>query len=391
MIKKHRKSSNFVKPLVVLAIISLATIVYYSWPKPVPTAINYVGISSGTIDLSLTPSTLDITPNTESTLSLNIVAGANHVTGAQIEIVFDPDKLGVPTVTLGDFLPVNMESLKIEGGKITFAVAASPSSGGKTGSGVLATIRIKPDLVGITSLTFGQKTAVYATESADNLLKSASDASITISAALSSAEPSTAASIDKPAKPTGLRHNCFDGGNKITLRWDAVSGVDSYKLRLDQKDGDGDKSINGLKVTEGETTIIPDQKYSWWVHSTKDGVDSEEAKIDEIVCAKTVTTTVAADAPVPTSTPKSTPKPTVKATAKPSVKSSSKPSPSTTSTTTASIIPIESPRSIGSLNDIFKDADALETTAKSTTKPGFFQMLGLGWQAIFQQLAQIFK
>jgi hypothetical protein len=361
-----------------------------------PIDINQVGVTSGVVDLTLTPATSQVEPGGELILTLTANPGTYQVGDITVELTYDQTKVGTPILTQGSYLADKMGTPSVAGGKINFEYVA-PTSGLATGSGTVATIKLFPQGSGSTAIAFTDKTEVVVVDPAtnstvpSNMLKSAGSATITIGTAAASASPSTTPA--RPAKPTGLRHNCFDGGNKITLRWDAVSGVDSYKLRLDQKDGTGDKSIDGLKVTEGETAIIPDQKYSWWVHSSKDGVDSEEAKIDEIICAKsaTSTTTVSTPSPTPTPTPKSTVKPTIKTTPKPSVKSSAKPSPSTASTITASIIPIESPRSIGSLNDIFKDADALETTTKSTTKPGFFQMLGIGWQAIFQQLAQLFK
>jgi len=380
MPKKRRKSPPPNYRLLLIGTLILAVAFWYFKPATAPIGINYIGETTGATTLTLSPGAVSLNPNSESTLTLSINTGDVHVTGAQVELIYDPLKLGTPVVTPGDFLPNVLSAVKVGSGKITFTFAAPPSSGGKTGTGTLATLKIKPSVVGNSSLTFGDTSAVYALGSQANQLKLASDATITV----------TAPDPEKPAKPTGLRSNCLDNGNKITLRWDSVSGAGSYKLRMNQIDSDdGDKSTDGITSTEYQYSIVPGQKYSWWVHTTKNGVDSEEAKIDEVICTKPA----ASSTPTPTPTPKPTVKPTPKPTTKPSVK----PSPSTihdpqsTISPNASIIPVENTKSIGSLNDIFKDKNAVTNTSKSSSKPGFFQMLGLGWQAIFSQLAQIFK
>ncbi len=313
-------------PLLLVGGIIVAATAWYARPRPVPVNINVVGVANGTTTLSLSPSTLTLEPNTEATLTLTLDSPTTHVAGAQIQIMYDANKIGTPTVTLGSFLSTTLAGVKVEGGIITFTVGASPDSGGITGSGVIATIKIKPPIAGNSSLTFGEANQVYVTEATTNMLKSANNATINVASnvpasAPASASPSpspspspSAGNPQKPAKPTGLQSNCYDNGNKITLRWDAVSGANSYKLRLDQKDGNHDQSIDNIASTQYDLTIIPDQTYSWWVHTTKNGLDSEEAKIGEVLCHKTT----ASATPTPTSTPTATPKPTVKPTAKPS-------------------------------------------------------------------------
>lgn len=386
----------------------------YSNSTFAPIGINEVGVSSGVVDLTLTPTTSQVEPGGELLLTLSISPGTYKVGDVTVELTYDESKVGTPILTQGSYLRDTMGTSSVAGGKINFEYIA-PTSGLSTGDGTIATIKIFPTGSGTTSLDFTQNTEVVVVDPAtgstiaSNMLKSATGATITVGSTaaasvdpstIASAEPSTAASADpstaasanpqKPSKPTGLRHNCFDGGNKVTLRWDAVSGVDSYKLRLDQKDGSNDKSIDGLKVTEGETSIIPDQKYAWWVHATKNGVDSEAAKIDEIVCAKTTVSTGSTATPTPVPA-KSTVKPTSKATTKPTStpKVSALPS-STTSTTT--IIAIPSPSITGSLNDIFADTDDVANTSLETSsKPGFFKMIALGWQAIIEQIVHLFN
>jgi hypothetical protein len=384
---KKSKRFNFATPLIILGLITLGVMAWYSKPSPTPLQINVVGESDGNIELSLTPATKTVTPNTKVDLTLTAnVTGTAKLDGIDAELTYS-GVCGTPVVTQGTFLANSLSAAKVESGSIKFSYSKPTNVAEIIGSGPVATISLTPTLVGECTFAFTENTLVASIDKVTNDLKSATGSTITIAAAEASATASASPSTtpEKPAKPTGLRSNCFDGGNKITLRWDSVSGADSYKLRLDQKDGTGDKSVDGLTKTESEQSIIPDQKYSWWVHASKSGVDSEEAKINEVVCAKTTTTSTATPTPTPTSTPKTTVKPTVKPTATPkaTVKASSSP--------TTSIIPIASPASFGSLNDIFTDKDAVTDAPKSTAKPSFFAQISLGWQAIFTQLALLFK
>jgi len=399
----------------IIIVITLGVLSYlknlYSSPFYAPLDINQVGVSNGVVDLTLTPSTNQVEAGGELVLTLSISPGSYKVGDVTVELTYDESKVGTPVLTQGSYLTDKMGTPTVAGGKINFEYVA-PTSGLSSGNGTIATIKLFPTGSGTTTLAFTDKTEVVVVDPAtgstiaSNMLKSATGATLTIGTTAASAEPSTPASAEpsstasvapsiaasvapsattqKPNKPTGLRHNCYDGGNKVTLRWDAVAGADSYKLRLDQKDGTGDKSVDGIKVTEGDTAIIPDQKYAWWVHSSKDGIDSEEARIDEIVCVKTTTTT---PTPTPTNTP--TPKPTLKPSTKPTTtpKASLKPS----SSPVTSMISIPSPTTIGSLNDIFADQDQLNSSPEPTSKPGFLKMIALGWQAILEKIVEIFE
>lgn len=400
----HKKKPNYLFVYLFLAgLLVLGTVIYILIPKPQKSDIFVVGTDTGTVTLSLTPTTLNITPNTESTITLSIDAGTSHATTAQVEIDYDASKLGTPTITQGDYFSLVLSPVSVDNSKIkfTYSIAEINVDGAKTGSGTLATIKIKPTVVGTSTLTFTEGTLISTTESQTNSLKSVVNAAITVSenttnpSTPASADPSTPASADpsspstpqKPAKPTGLRSNCFDGGNKITLRWDAVSGVTSYKVRMDLKDGSPDISVDNITKTEYEAGIKPDGKYSWWVHSVKDGIDSEEAKVGEVVCPKPVSTPT----PTPTPTPTATPKPTIKPTPKPTIKPTPTPKVSVSTPTPKPNIQITnpSPLAVGSLNDIFGEDP--NKTPSPTYKPNILEKISLGWQAIFLKLAEIFN
>ncbi len=329
---KKTTSNLFTNAIAILAVITVGVVAWYFLPRGKKVDINYIGNASGVVDLSLSPATLELTPNQEATIAINMSSGSSKITATTIELIYDSSKIGTPVVTLGDFLPIKLVSVTTTNDKITFTVGAELDSGGSEGSGILATIKITPTIEGTSSISFANSSEAYVVGLTTNAIKSATGTAISVTTPMASVTPSadpttgtspspspslspspspSAPSAVRPAKPTGLRSNCYDGGNKITLRWDGVSNVDSYKVRMDQKDGNNDKSNDGLKSTEYSYDIIAGQKYSWWVHSVKNGLDSEEAKINEVVCAKIIASVT------PTPPPTITPKPTTKVTVKP--------------------------------------------------------------------------
>ncbi|EKD80639.1 MAG: hypothetical protein ACD_40C00045G0004, partial [uncultured bacterium] len=178
--KKKQKNNNFWRSLIILGVISLGVIIWYSWPRPTPVNINLVGSETGTVTLSFSPSTLNLEPNTESTLTLSIAAGTSPVTVAQVELSYDATKIGIPTLTQGDFLTSSLGTSTVADGKINFTYVAPPTSGAITGSGTLATIKVKPTIVGSSSLAFTENTIILLAGNDTNALKSAGSATITV-------------------------------------------------------------------------------------------------------------------------------------------------------------------------------------------------------------------
>lgn len=133
----------------------------------------------------------------------------------------------------------------------------------------------------------------------------------------------------KPATPTNPRSTCNPDGKSVRLMWDTVGDAQSYKVRVDDKAGKV-TPYDGLSKGEYVATINPNQTYTWWAHSTKDGIDSAETSRLDFKC-------------VPESTPTPTPKPTVKPTAKPTVTPTVAPTP--TPTTPAYMIASPKPSS----------------------------------------------
>ena len=119
MANKKSKRPNLLRLFLILGIIMLGVIIWYSYPRPVPVGINLVGSDTGTVTLALTPSSISLTPNIEATLTLSINAGTSHATAAQIELTYDAAKIGTPTITQGDFFTSSISSTTVENGKIT--------------------------------------------------------------------------------------------------------------------------------------------------------------------------------------------------------------------------------------------------------------------------------
>lgn len=154
--------------------------------KRAPIGINEIS-ATGTVILTFTPPTQEITPNTTFSVPIAITAGTTKVSAVEIEVIFDPAKLNLISVTQGTFLTNILSSPVITTGKVYFSYAVPPEmSGGKTGPGNLATLNFKALSTGQTNLVFGNNTLVAALGATSNVLKQASSIALTI---LSSSTP----------------------------------------------------------------------------------------------------------------------------------------------------------------------------------------------------------
>lgn len=128
-------------------------------------------------------------------------------------------------------------------------------------------------------------------------------------------------SVSAPLNP---RFTCNPDGKSVRLQWDGVTDVDSYKVRLDDKNGKV-TNYDNLKDPQYIATVVPDKMYSFWVHSHKGGLDSNQSTAIDFTCKATATPT---------------PKPTVKATAKPA---SPKGGPTSTPISKGDVVPTDTP------------------------------------------------
>jgi len=142
----------------------------------------------------------------------------------------------------------------------------------------------------------------------------------------------------KTSAPLNPRVTCNPDGKSVRLQWDGVTDVDSYKVRLDDKNGKV-TNYDNLKDPQYIATIVPDKMYSFWAHSHKGGLDSNQSTAIDFTCKATATPT-----PKPTVKPVS-PKggPTVKPTSTPISKGDVVPTDTPAPSIKASLAPKSSP------------------------------------------------
>lgn len=158
----------------------------------------------------------------------------------------------------------------------------------------------------------------------------------------------------KPPAPTNLKFTCNPDGKSVRLMWDGVVSSESYKVRLDDKNGKV-TNFDNLKEAQYITSVTPNKQYSFWVHSSKSSQDSNQSTAIDFTCKVTAT---------PTPTPKTTIKPTIK----PTVKPTSAPTITATpiATPKASIYTPTVQRESTNLSDLKEN---VETTQESELKP----------------------
>ncbi len=187
---KAKQSKLPVIILLTLLIVGLGLYGYSLTPKSAPIAINQISNSTGEVSLALSPSSVTGSLNAESTLTLSATTDSVKLMVLTVELSYDPSKISTPTITQGSFLGNTLASPKVENGKITFTYAATPESGGSTGTGEVAIIKFKPTANGSSALTFKEGTLATAVKGTEripgNSIKSAVDAVVTVGSTKSS-------------------------------------------------------------------------------------------------------------------------------------------------------------------------------------------------------------
>lgn len=180
-------------------LIATGAVTYHSLRRELtPVAINEVSNGQGQVTLALSPVSLTTTVSQEQVISLMINTNGAKVTAIKGELTYDTGHLTTPILTQGSFLTEKLKDSSVGSGKISFVYAAPPDSGGKTGTGTLATIKIKPTVSGDTRLVVTSGTEVAALGYTTNVLKSATDSLIQVTAVAASSSP-----LASP-KPSGV-------------------------------------------------------------------------------------------------------------------------------------------------------------------------------------------
>ena len=336
---------------------------YSSYQPAVIPRIAEVSHSTGTVNLALSPATINIDPNTSQDIIVTINSDNNHTTAVAVELEYDPTTLTVNSITQGDFLSNSLSSAKIEGGKVKFTYAAPPDSGGTEGSGTLATISVTSKEVD-SILSFNTQTIATTKESitydadgkpiSTNALHTALDSKIVINPADDPA--------DDPAEnylTTSLRTTTNPTCTNISLAWDSVNDAPGYYVNISKNSTFTDHtSSNKLS---GDATSY-----------TFTGLDHNTTYYSRITLAS-----------IP-DFPQYSPVFEVK---------TKDCSPATSPTPTPSISPSPASKGLdftGSLNDIFGTQPSSEQL-EDVDSPNFFRKIILGWQAIFSKLSSILQ
>ena len=157
--------------LLAAVLVGIVTVAGYS-TTPSPAKVALV-TSTGTVTLDASPTLTNLTVGKEYTLSLNIHSGASHVSAAMLQLLYDPTKLTVSNFAKTSYLGIYLSNPSIATDSVTTSLGASPDSGGQVGDGTIATMTIKPLVVGQQLIAFGTDTAVATTESPENALQAA--------------------------------------------------------------------------------------------------------------------------------------------------------------------------------------------------------------------------
>lgn len=165
--------------------------------------------------LDFSPSTIATTEGEEFTVDVIVTTGGNQITGADLKVIFDPDKLEAQSIQKGTFLPNILVAGSVSPGVASITLGA-PSTTPGNGTGTLATLTFKAlaSTSGPISLRFSQpETQVIGIGETGNVLVSASPATVTInntdgSAAFAdtsspTATPSAAPTGAPSASPSG--------------------------------------------------------------------------------------------------------------------------------------------------------------------------------------------
>ncbi len=104
-------------------------------------------------------------------------------------------------------------------------------------------------------------------------------------------------SASPPPVPTNLTSICNSTGDQVTVSWSAVSGAESYYLRMDNTvnprtfpDPATDHYLDQYPQTAFTGAVIPGQAYHWWVHGANNPAGIGLSTHASFICQPTPTT-----------------------------------------------------------------------------------------------------
>lgn len=170
--------------LALLLLVGVLLVVAFSVNQTKPTPTPQVSLPPQTSPtpvaqtvLSMTPNPLTVSPQSPSSVNIDIATGSNNVTAVQLELTFDPTVVSNVSISGGTFFANAIELIKKidqKEGTITYALGISPNDTAKSGTGTVATITFTATgTVGTQSpMTFSEKTLVTASGASSSILKS---------------------------------------------------------------------------------------------------------------------------------------------------------------------------------------------------------------------------
>lgn len=178
--------------LALLLLVGVLLVVAFSVNQTKPTPTPQVSLPPQTSPtpvaqtvLSMNPNPLTVSPQSPSSVNIEIATGANNVTAVQLEISFDPKVVNNVTITAGTFFANAIELIKKvdqKEGTITYALGISPNDTAKTGTGTVATITFTAKGAAGTQspMTFSEKTLVTASGASSSILKSTTGTTVVV-------------------------------------------------------------------------------------------------------------------------------------------------------------------------------------------------------------------
>lgn len=211
---KHRHNIANRKWLITLAIlclgISLVGKILWNSRRNYP--INMISSGQPTIDLFIEPENMDLELGSDQLIEIGIKTNGNPILGSLLELSYDPTRLSISNIEKSDFFPNSLSESRINAGKIAISYGLDfNASAGKTGSGTIATFKVKTLSAGETSIEFTKNSQVIPSDEVpDNLVTTVNSVKLVVkdkseSPNQSAMTPSTAPSPIIKASPVATK------------------------------------------------------------------------------------------------------------------------------------------------------------------------------------------
>lgn len=192
--KLARSRSARRSPILILAL-ALGLTLLAVWFKRVytpktPEIAQIVG-QNGSVSLILSANQTELKPTEQATITLSYNSPAEHLTGIQAEITYNPAELELSGFTPASSFPTTILAPKVEGGKLTFVLGVAVGSNtGLTGQGQVLTFKAKALKLGTAQLALTDKSMTTTSEQTTNTLKEITGVALIVADTVASQQPS---------------------------------------------------------------------------------------------------------------------------------------------------------------------------------------------------------